>query len=86
MEVINGYRYYNNEDVYNMLERLEKAEPELRVLILNYVEETEIGIDRAVMLNIVSEPLEYNVDYLDSLDSAVTEKFIYLMEQFNLAY
>ncbi len=86
MEVINGYRYYNNEDVYNMLERLEKAEPELRVSILNYVEETEIGIDRAVMLNIVSEPLEYNVDYLDSLDSAVTEKFIYLMEQFNLAY
>ena len=86
MREINGHRIYEYEDIYNMLDRLYEVDESVREKILNYVKETETGIDRRPMINIVSDPLEYHIDYLESLDSDVTEKFIILMEKFNLAY
>lgn len=85
MREINGHKLYEYEDIYNMLDRLYEVDKSVREKILNYVKETETGIDRRPMINIVSDPLEYHIDYLESLDSDVTEKFIILMEKFNLA-
>lgn len=85
MILINGHKLYEYQDIYNMLDRLYEVDKATREKILNYVKETEIGIDRVPMLNIVRDPLEYHIDYLNRLDSAVTDKFIILMEKFNLA-
>ena len=85
MIMINGHKLYEYQDIYNMLDRLCEVDKSVREKILKYVKETETGIDRRPMLKIVSDPLEYNIDYLESLDSDVTEKFIVLMEKFNLA-
>lgn len=83
---INGHRLYDNDDIYSMLDRLYEADKELKGKIIQYVKETEKGMDRTPLLNILNDSLEYNIDYLESLDSAVTEKFIDLMEKFQLAY
>ena len=85
MIFINGHKLYEYQDIYNMLDRLYEVDKATREKILNYVKETEIGIDRVPMLNIVRDPLEYHIDYLNRLDSAVTDKFIILMEKFGLA-
>ena len=84
MIFINGHKLYEYQDIYNMLDRLYEVDKATREKILNYVKETEIGIDRVPMLNIVRDPLEYHIDYLNRLDSAVTDKFIILMEKFGL--
>jgi hypothetical protein len=39
-------------------------------------------MDAEALINIVVDPEEYNIDYLNSVDSEVTEEFIELMERF----
>lgn len=84
MMIINGHTYYDSDDVYRMLENLYNVDICFKEQIYAYVFENEIGIDRIPLLNIISDPLEYNMDYLYNLDSEVTEKFIRYMETFGL--
>ena len=84
MQIINGHRFYDEQDIYIMLEKLYMLDGSLREQIYQYVAYYEHGIDRIPLLNIISNPMEYNIDYLYSLDSAVTDKFIMLMEEFGL--
>jgi len=53
---------------------------------VNYIIDNDYGIDTRPLVNVVSDPLEFNIDYLYSLDSDVTEKFICIMEMFGIAY
>ena len=84
MMTINGHTYYDSDDVYRMLDNLYNADNCFRERIYAYVFENEVGIDRRPLLKIIRDPLEYNMDYLYSLDSEVTEKFIRYMETFGL--
>ena len=85
MTEIRGQRIYDETDIYNMLEKLNQQDKVTRKQIAEYVKQTEEGIDKIPLLNIISNLMEYNLDYLARLDSAVTDKFIDLMENFQLA-
>ena len=82
--VIKGQVFYDEQDIYRMFNNLYCVDMGLKQQIYNYVSCNEHGMDRMPLLNIVSDPLEYNIDYLYSLDSEVTEKFIRYMEVFGL--
>ena len=84
-QYINGHVFYDENDVYTMLENLYNLDVGSREQIYAYVYQNETGIDRQPLLNIVRDPMEYNMDYLYRLDSDVTEKFIRLMERFGIA-
>jgi len=84
VNIINGQTFYDEQDIYRMFNNLCCIDMGVRARLCDFVYHNENGIDREPLLNIVSEPLEYNIDYLYSLDSEVTEKFIRYMEVFGL--
>lgn len=85
MTIINGHVLYDSEDIYNMLDTLVEIDSEKRNEIIEYIKYGDYGIDTRALINIVSDPLEYNVDYMDALDSDVSERFIEIMEHFGIA-
>ena len=86
MIMINGHKLYEYQDIYNMLDRLCEVDKSVREKILKYVKETETGMDRRPLLNVVTNPSDCYAEYFDRFDSDVGEKFIRIMEKFNLAY
>ena len=40
-----------------------------------FIQEIGYGIDEIPLLNIVTNPYEYGIDYMNSLDSEVGERF-----------
>jgi len=86
MRMINGQMIYDEQDIYRMLYVLQNINNGLRCQIVNYIIDNDYGIDTRPLVNVVSDPLEFNIDYLYSLDSDVTEKFICIMEMFGIAY
>lgn len=85
MRVINGHIFYEENDICKMLYILENINNDLRCHILSFISYENYGMDARALRNIVSDPLEYNIDYMYSLDSEVTEEFIQIMEQFGIA-
>lgn len=84
VNIINGQAFYDEQDIYRMFNNLCCIDIGVRQQLYNYVSCNEYGMDREPLLNIVSNPLEYNIDYLYRFDSDVTEKFIRYMEVFGL--
>ena len=85
MREINGHRFYEEQDILDMLFRLNYVTNNHRDYIKRMIINGNYGIDTEALINIVDDPMEYNIDYLNSLDSAVTELFIRLMERFGYA-
>lgn len=83
---INGHRLYDYDDIDNMIIKLEEADKELKEKVVNYVKETETGMDRRPLLNVVTNPSNCCAEYFERFDSDVAEKFIWIMEKFQLAY
>lgn len=81
MREINGHRFYEEQDILDMLYRLNYVTRTHRDYIKREILNGNYGIDTEALINIVDDPMEYNIDYLNSLDSAVTEEFIEIMEQ-----
>ena len=84
MKIMNGHRYYENKDMEKMFKTLESIEETTREQIEEYIMSGGKDMDRNNLLNIFRNPTFYDMDYLDSLDSAVADKFIRIMEKFNL--
>lgn len=85
MREINGHRFYEEQDILDMLYRLNYVTRTHRDYIKREILNGNYGIDTEALINIVDDPMEYNIDYLYSLDSVVTEQFIRLMERFGYA-
>ena len=85
MKIINGHRLYEEQDIEDMLDRLSYASPGQRELIKRAIIHGNYGMDTRALLNVVDDPLEFNIDYLYSLDSDVTEELIGHMERFGYA-
>lgn len=84
MTVINGHVYYDEEDIMHMLYSLSMISDNYRRQIIYYILNNGYGMDTEALINIVSNPLEFNMDYLYSLDSAVSDIFIDLMNRFGI--
>lgn len=84
MRIINNHRFYNEEDIYNILYTLDSQPREIKKLIRNHIVNGGYGADTYPLLNIISDPMEYNIDYLNSLDSEVTEELIGIAECFGV--
>lgn len=84
MQIINGNRIYDEHEINVMLLRLTYITDSFREQIRYIVQNSGYDMDTPALLNVISDPVEYNIDYLYSLDSAVTDKFIMLMEEFGL--
>lgn len=82
MREINGHRFYEEQDILDMLYRLNYVTRTHRDYIKREILNGNYGMDTIALINIVDDPMEYNIDYLYSLDSVVTEQFIRLMERF----
>ena len=82
---INGHKLYDEQDIIAMLYRLSFITESYRDYIKRSIVHGGYGIDTSALLNIITDPVEYNIDYLYSLDSAVTEEFINIMEKYGLA-
>lgn len=82
MREINGHRFYEEQDILDMLYRLNYVTRTHRDYIKREILNGNYGMDTIALINIVDDPMEYNIDYLYSLDSEVTEQFIRLMERF----
>lgn len=82
MREINGHRFYEEQDILDMLYRLNYVTRSHRDYIKREILNGNYGMDTIALINIVDDPMEYNIDYLYSLDSEVTEQFIRLMERF----
>ena len=82
MGEINGHRFYEEQDILDMLYRLNYVTRTHRDYIKREILNGNYGMDTIALINIVDDPMEYNIDYLYSLDSVVTEQFIRLMERF----
>ena len=74
-------RMYSQQEIEAMLFRLNYVTSNHREYIKRMIINGNYGIDTEALINIVDDPEEYNIDYLNSLDSAVTEEFIEIMEQ-----
>ena len=74
-------RMYSQQEIEAMLFRLNYVTSNHREYIKRMIINGNYGIDTEALINIVGDPEEYNIDYLNSLDSAVTEEFIEIMEQ-----
>lgn len=74
-------RMYSQQEIEDMLFRLNYVTNNHRDYIKRMIINGNYGIDTEALINIVDDPMEYNIDYLNSLDSAVTEEFIEIMEQ-----
>lgn len=77
--------FYTEQDIIKMLYKLNYVIPNQREYMIRCILNGDYGIDTEALVNIVSDPTEYNIDYLYSLDSEVTEAFISLMERFGYA-
>ena len=86
MREINGHRIYYNEDIEEMLVRLDNVDNARKEEVIEYVKATETGMDRTPLLAVVNDPSRCCAEYFDRFDSAVADKFIWIMEKFNLAY
>lgn len=84
MTVINGHVYYDEEDIMHMLYSLSMISDNYRRQIIYYIANNGYGMDTEALINIVSDPMEFNMDYLYSLDSAVSDIFIDLMNRFGI--
>ena len=84
MQKINGQKLYDEQDIIAMLYRLSFVTESYRNYMKRSITHMGYDMDTPALLNIISNPMEYNIDYLYSLDSAVTDKFIMLMEEFGL--
>lgn len=82
MREINGHRFYEEQDILDMLYRLNYVTRTHRDYIKREILNGNYGMDTIALINIVDDPMEYNIDYLYRLDSVVTEQFIRLMERF----
>lgn len=74
-------RMYSQQEIEAMLFRLNYVTSNHREYIKRMIINGNYGIDTEALINIVGDPEEYNIDYLNRLDSAVTEEFIEIMEQ-----
>ena len=82
-----NHRLYNEQDIEEMLFRLSKMNIWEKSDMLGYVEHIDNTLgDRTALINIISDPLEYNIDYMYHFDSDVIEQFIRIMEMFGVAY
>ena len=86
MQVINGQIFYDDNDIYQALSNLAVAENSLINWICLFIQNGEYGTDTIPLLNIVTDPYEFSIDYMMSLDSDVTEEFIKIMQVFGLIY
>lgn len=84
MQVINGHILYDDNDIYRALRNLAVADEELINRICLFVQNGGYGIETIPLLNIVTDPDEFSIDYMMSLDSDVTEKFINIMQVFGM--
>lgn len=82
---MNQNRFYTEQDIIMMLYKLNYVIPNQREYMIRCILNGDYGIDTEALVNIVSDPTEYNIDYLYSLDSEVTEQFIRFMERFGYA-
>lgn len=86
MQIINGHRLYEEGDIVQMLYRVASLNDWQRTQICNYIVGLGYGeFDTVVLLNMFADPMEYNIDYMYSLDSDIGEIFIRVMEAFGLA-
>ena len=85
MKIIDGYVFYEEHDICKMLYLLENITGVLRCRIIEHIINGGYGVDTAALVNIISDPFEYNIDYLYCLDQDVTEEFIAIMESFGIA-
>ena len=84
MRMINNQRFYDEEDIYGILYTLDSQPQEIKNQIRNHIIQAGYGMDAIPLLNIINDPMEYNMDYLNSLDSDVTEELIGIAEWFGL--
>ena len=84
MQVINGHVFYDDNDIYRALNNLGVADERVINEICLFIQNVGYGIDAIPLLNIVTDPYEYSVDYMMSLDSDVTEEFIKIMQVFGM--
>lgn len=84
MQVINGQIFYDDSDISQALSNLAVAENSLINRIYLFIQNGGYGIDTIPLLNIVTDPEEFSIDYMMSLDSDVTEEFIKIMQIFGM--
>ena len=84
MQVINGHVFCDDNDIYRALSNLAEADERVINEICLFIQNVGYGIDAIPLLNIVTDPYEYSVDYMMSLDSDVTEEFIKIMQVFGM--
>lgn len=84
MQVINGQIFYDDSDIYRVLSNLVVADEGLINRICLFIQNSGYGIDTIPLINIVTDPDEFSIDYMMSLDSDVTEEFIKIMQAFNM--
>ena len=84
MQVINGHVFYDDNDIYRALSNLAEADERVINEICLFIQNVGYGIDAIPLLNIVTDPYEFSVDYMMSLDSDVTEEFIKIIQVFGM--
>lgn len=84
MQVINGQIFYDDNDIYRALNNLARADERLINEICLFIQNVGYGVDTITLLNIVTDPYEFSIDYMMSLDSEVTEEFIKIMQVFGM--
>lgn len=84
MQMINGQHFYTDDDICRTLDRLAGADERLINEICLFIQNVRFGVDEIPLLNIVTAPYEFSIDYMMSLDSDVTEEFIKIMQVFGL--
>lgn len=80
----NNHRFYTEKDIYVILDILSVLPTPYKRIIQNQIVHGGYGADTIPLLNIINNPTDYNMDYLHSLDSAVTEELIEIAERFEL--
>lgn len=75
-------KIYSQQEIKAMLFRLIYVTSNYRDYIKRVIVNESNGIDTEGIINIVDNPEEYNIDYLNSLDSAEVEKLFEIMETF----
>ena len=84
MQVINGHILYDDSDIHRALDKLAEADEGLINQICLFIQNMGYGIDALPLLNIVTDPYEFSIDYMMSLDSDVAEEFINIMQVFGM--
>ena len=86
MRIINGHSSYEEQDIQQMLYTLAGYDYVYRERICDIIKQMGYSYDDTIaLMNMVMDPIEYNIDYMYSLDSAVGEEFICIMEQIGMA-